>query len=216
MKSILLASVALLAISGAASAAALSVTYKDLPANGSYYAPEAIFATQPYEEGVTGSITGLRLSPFGDNTTPYDAVEANGSATFGFPFISAFAARSARVAAPFGTGNGSFTFVWGSPDTYNVLTFYDFLGQEIGSVTGSGSPSTGAGGYLATVSGIGEFSSVRLESQGANAFEFAAVSSVPLPASAPMFGAALLALAGFGYGMNRWVAPKGRKAVPAV
>ena len=215
MKSVLLASVALLAIAGAASAANLSVTYKALPANGSYYAPEAIFATQPYEENVTGSIIGLRLSPFSDDTTPYDAVEANGSATFGFPEID-FSARAARLSAPFGTGNGSFTFVWGSPDAYNVLSFYNSLGQEIGSVTGSGSPSTGSGGYLATVSGIGEFSSVRFESQGANAFEFAAVSSVPLPASAPMFGAALLALAGFGYGMNRWVALKGKKAVPAV
>lgn len=38
------------------------------------------------------------------------------------------------------------------------------------------------------------------------------VSSVPLPASAPMFGAALLALAGFRYSMTRWVAPKGRRA----
>jgi hypothetical protein len=27
-----------------------------------------------------------------------------------------------------------------------------------------------------------------------------------------MFGGALLALAGFSFGMNRWVAPKGKKA----
>lgn len=41
------------------------------------------------------------------------------------------------------------------------------------------------------------------------------VSTVPLPASAPMFGAALLALAGFSYGMSRWVAPKAGTAAAA-
>jgi hypothetical protein len=39
-----------------------------------------------------------------------------------------------------------------------------------------------------------------------------ATSPVPLPASAPLFGASLLALAGFGYGLSRWVAPKTRDA----
>ncbi|MCW6512502.1 choice-of-anchor C family protein [Lichenifustis flavocetrariae] len=47
------------------------------------------------------------------------------------------------------------------------------------------------------------------------ALDLVSVSSVPLPASLPMFGAALLALTGFSYGMNRWVAPKSRKTAPA-
>lgn len=38
------------------------------------------------------------------------------------------------------------------------------------------------------------------------------LSAVPLPASAPLFGAALLALAGFGYGMSRRAAPKSKAA----
>lgn len=41
------------------------------------------------------------------------------------------------------------------------------------------------------------------------------VSSVPLPASLPMFGGALLALAGFGYGLNRRTGQKGGTATAA-
>jgi hypothetical protein len=43
----------------------------------------------------------------------------------------------------------------------------------------------------------------------------ASLSAVPLPASLPMFGGALLALTGFSYGMNRWVAAKGKQTVAA-
>ena len=34
------------------------------------------------------------------------------------------------------------------------------------------------------------------------------ISAVPLPPAAALFGAALVSLAGFGYGLNRWVAPR--------
>lgn len=203
---------ACLSLVGIADAATLDVNYADLPSGGSYFAPSAISSTSPYEEGVTGSSPGLRTSPFSDDSTPYDAVEANGSATFGVaaPVISdgsgpiLEAAFSRGPSDPsFGTGNNSFSFVWGTPDSYNGLAFYEG-NSFLGSVTGSSAPiPLGSGSYLATVTGMGEFDRVVFTSDGANAFEFAAVSPVPLPASAPMFGAALVVLGVAGYGLKR-------------
>jgi hypothetical protein len=80
------------------------------------------------------------------------------------------------------------------------------------SIPGSGGESgllvakLNAGGYSFTVSGnSGDFPSYA-------GTVSVSVSPVPLPASLPMFGGALLALAGFSYGMNRWVAPKHKAA----
>ena len=54
------------------------------------------------------------------------------------------------------------------------------------------------------------FDAVRLVSTSP-AFEYANVSAVPLPASAPLFGAALMALGAVGYGLKR----KGKAAIAA-
>jgi hypothetical protein len=65
-----------------------------------------------------------------------------------------------------------------------------------------GSP-TQSGYEVVTISGLtggvvgAEFSS------DTNAFEFASISNVPLPASAPMFGAALVALGAVGFAVKR-------------
>lgn len=84
-----------------------------------------------------------------------------------------------------------------TPDPYNV-----FLPIGVAfSGTAESVVFSGSANYIA-------FDNITLGSS-------TAMSTVPLPASAPMFGAALLALAGFGYGMNRWVAPKGKAAAVA-
>lgn len=64
---------------------------------------------------MTTTITGRHLSPFGGTSyagRAFDAMKANGSATF--------------AASSFGQSSGSlgtFAFVFGSPVGYNTLTF---------------------------------------------------------------------------------------------
>lgn len=215
MRNLLKASIFALAATWSLTGQAATVAYNALPADGSYFAPTAVASTAPYSPDVTGSIGGIRTSPFNDDTTRYNSVGANGSATFGVlppapsPSEDAQVFNAAFVNGPpssgFGTGSGTFTFVWGTPDTYNRLSFYNGA-TLLDTVTGSGN---GTGSYLATVSGLGSYDRVVFESIGQNAFEFAAVSPVPLPASLPMFGGAVLALGGFA--MLR----RGRAGAPA-
>ena len=169
--------------------------------------------------GLTQSYSGIARSPFEGTSVPsraYDAVTYGGGdasyATFGeqFTFPGEGTDRIALLSSfstPFGTGSGSFTFLYGSPDSYNTLQFLDLAGNVITSFTGSQltnpNTPTGLGYQLTTISAEGfNYSAVRFETTQ-NSFEFAAVSAVPLPASAPMFGAALLALGAIGYGVKR-------------
>jgi hypothetical protein len=188
MKPFLLAGAATIALCAGAQAAVIdaTVTYVPFTGAGSYFAPTTTSSTLT-ELGRSGS-DGSSTSPFSDDTTPYDVVHANGTATFG----------PATGSGSFGTGSGSFTFLWGTPDTYNTLNF--FSGSAlVATATGTGD---GSGSFVATVNGLPSFDSVQFQS-GADAFEFAAVSAVPLPASLPMFGGAVLALGVVGYRLRR-------------
>lgn len=145
----------------------------------------------------------IAKSPFSNDSTAYDAVLGGGSATFGLPIAAAKVAALAPIfSSDFGSGSGTFSFVWGTPDTYNSLTFVTSSGVKSFDGSVLGDLANGGGAYFATVSGLGQYGSTTFKSD-LNAFEFAAVSAVPLPASAPMFGAALLALGGLGYAAKR-------------
>lgn len=227
MKKLLLGSAALVAFTNFAHA---SVVFNGSVGNGLYltlsdtlptstYAPTTPLAQNTLQgaqgdQFVNGSI--IAKSPFADNSKSYDAVLGGGTATFGIAsdFVALFAlpTSSASFTNAFGSGTGTFSFVWGTPDTYNSLSFVTNSGVKSFDGSVLGGIANGGGSYFATVSGLGDYSSTTFASNQ-NAFEFAAVSAVPLPASAPMFGAALLALAGFGYSINRWVAPKGKATV---
>ena len=201
MRHLLSASIFAVAAAWALPGQAASVAFDSLPMDGSYYAPSAVSHTGSYDEHVTGN-TSSRTSPFSDDSTYYDSVGADGKATFGLGLTSPpedlfrAAYTNGPASSTFGIGSGTFTFVWGTPDSYNNLFFYsggNLVDQVMG---GSGSPNNGSGSYLATVSGLGNYDTVVFQSVGQNAFEFAAVSPVPLPASLPMFGAAVLVLGG--------------------
>ena len=91
-----------------------------------------------------------------------------------------------------------FSMLWGSPDTYNELTFY--LGDnDVGSFTSTADvPRATAGGASAGsvfVAFTGEYDAVHFDSGNSNAFEFSNVSTVPLPASAFLLMAGLGGLA---------------------
>jgi hypothetical protein len=116
-------------------------------------------------EGVVGSSSGVYLSPYNDNVTPYTSVGADSSATYILGGI-----RSVL------------NLVWGSPDTYNYIDFW-LGGVLVETVQGAGSGANLANPY-ASISAIngGTFDTVVFRSNGQNAFEFGSLSSVPLPA----------------------------------
>ena len=194
MKTIFLTTIALAACAMQAQAYTID-KYARFAALPLTYAPAALTSSPLYDQDVTTSITNVRLSPFEGTSyagRAFDAVESNGSATFA---ASSFGQSS-------GT-NGTFAFVYGSPDSYNTLTF-NLIGGGTLALTGSNIGETPQNGYYLTrISGIGAYSSVTFGTGSTNAFEFAALSAVPLPASAPMFGGAILGLAGLGYAAKR-------------
>lgn len=103
----------------------------------------------------------------------------------------------------FATAVTSLSFLWGSPDTYNIITFYnggspigtlaDFLGVVPGLYTG-------AGAVFVSVTDI-LFDRVEFFSNGQQALEFASLSTIPVPAGLPLLGAGV-ALLGY-LGMRR-------------
>ncbi len=167
-----------LALTGMAKAAVLTSYSTDLPADV-FTAPTSSSKTV----FVQGTISGQYISPFADTTSEYVVVKAGGSAIYDIS----------------GT---SLSFVYGSPDSYNTISFLNASGDVFDTFTPAGSPLTAAHSYFVTLTASGEFSAVEFSSSG-NSLEFSNVSAVPLPAAAPMFGAALLALAGLGCGAKR-------------
>lgn len=143
---------------------------------------------------ISGSVDGLYRSPF--DTTPYQnaaysSVEGNGSAYYN------------------ASGN-QFSLIWGSPDSYNQLEFFSGAGGTgslLSTISGSSiAPANGTGYSYVTISDVGNFGSVvLLNNPNANAFEVStfSVSSVPLPASLPMFGGAVAVLGTIGAVLRR-------------
>jgi hypothetical protein len=105
-----------------------------------------------------------------------------------------YSSVSGNAWAEFALG-GSYTLldlVWGSPDNYNLLEF-KFNGVVVDSIGGAAiQPPTANLAAFVRIQSNAAFDSVRIISNGSNAFEFANLSAVPLPA------AAWLMLAGLG------------------
>ena len=166
------------------------------------HAPNPLtFDPTNFAQNQSGSIPNVERSPFDTTTTPnalYDVV-------FGNSNPSGLAATFAPTEFGGSSGSaGTFKFVDGSPDSYNVLVF-NLLAGGVKIFQGSQitTPTSGVGVQIVTLNGIGAYSTVSFGSVNTNSFEFAALSSVPLPASAPMFGAALMGLGVVGFGMKR-------------
>ena len=137
---------------------------------------------------IMGSSSGTDRSPFENNATPgsgvgtwasnrYDAIQGNSS---GYVNVAL---------------SNTMTMLWGSPDTYNTISFCTGAG-------GAGSCTVGAyvsgvlpvtyGHDLITFTTDFAFSSI-LFASGQNALEFADVSTslTPLPAALPLFAGGL-------------------------
>ena len=214
MKSFLLSSVALIALTSVGHA---SVVFNENIGQGLTLTLNNVLPTNtsaPFTFNQSNTLIGARgdqyengslvaKSPFSDPNTEFDAVLAGGSATFPSFALEELAVRRLVSFSTFGAGSGTFSFIWGTPDSYNGLSFDTNSGTKSFDGSVLGSFANGGGSYFATVSGLGQYYSTTFTTGQQNAFEFAAVSAVPLPASAPMFGAALLAVGLVGYGVKR-------------
>src|SRR5450759_5859565 len=104
------------------------------------------------------------------------------------------------------------SILWGSPDSYNTLSFYgsnDGTGTPLYSVTGSSLLIQTFGNDLVTFLDLdGFFNSVLLSSTG-NSFEFANLTAwdppiaTPLPGALPLFATGLGALGLLGWRRKR-------------
>jgi hypothetical protein len=172
-----------------------------IPVNDSF--PPSFTNPGTIYDHVAGSVANLYRSPYEnpDNSMP--------AAYVGQTFSSV---RSGSVGYNFKGGASDLSILWGSPDTYNTLSFYDGLnggGTLLGSFTGSSlAAALGIGHDYVTFSSPVAFLSVVLGS-GAPAFEYAALSvggpgglsPVPLPPALLLFGSGLLGLM---FLRNRW------------
>ena len=121
---------------------------------------------------VTGSISGVRADPWAATAFAgnglYTSVQADSSATYA------------------ASGN-SINLLWGTPDSYNFIDFLDADGIQLDTIGGG---ETGIENFadqttnrFVTVSSDTAFSFIRYRSVGSNAFEFATVNPVPVPAA---------------------------------
>ena len=199
---ILIAAAAMASLAAAAEAATVTVT-KGLDAAQTAAATDAVLApttiTGDSFLDATGSVSGVRRSPY--DTIPalaatgkYHSVQGGGSMTYAFDGLQ-----------------DGFTLLWGSPDTYNALAFFEGATQiDLGafgmSLTGDEVAALGQISPLGQNFGVVSVSGILFDrvvlSSGSNAFEFGLVSAspapVPLPAAAWMLIAGLGALAAAG------------------
>jgi hypothetical protein len=165
-----------LSLAALAPAGAVTVTQSSTPSTA-FLNPLATSFTGTINENVTdpGLVSGVRRSPWDG---PMDG--------------SVYSSITGTATYTFGSLRTSFSLVWGSPDSYNSLEFYN--GTTLvatvfgGSIVGCcGANITNS---LVTISGL-QFDSVRFVS-GTPAFEYANIAAVPLPAGG------LLLIAGLG------------------
>jgi hypothetical protein len=164
---------------------------------------------QPNSVSGTGNFNGAQLGSVGDKTTsPYDnstsfySVLDYGGSTTG-------PEESALFVVPTAGGATTLDMLWGTPDSYNSLSFYTsnngtgtaiqtFTGTQIAALLGvkTGVNGTSSIQFLSSVD-FGSF--VLLDNPGQAAFEYSvssisgggSTSTTPLPAALPLFAGGL-------------------------
>ncbi len=176
----------LIAVPAPANAISVQLIYDStslFPSTGGYQAPN--FGSGSVLPAV-GSVPGVYRSPWEGLGAPYEGLQYTSveSGTIGYNLTGTL-----------------LSFFWGSPDSYNELTFYTGLngtGDASDVFTGSNLPDTsGLGHHWVTFLTETTFRSVTFGSGTQAAFEFANVTATPLPAALPLFASGLGVL-GFG------------------
>lgn len=176
---------------GAATAATVSFSALPLTATPN---PIATSTTGTVYQNVIGSVSGVRRSVWLD--APVDVGLKQNDPT---AYYSSVSKRSSATYA-FGGNRSSLTFAWGSPDTYNIVEFlyqgvivdtYSVVGLTLAQLFPARFGTSGAVATFTNVGKTGIFDSVRFRSTTANAFEYASISAVPVPAAGLLLLSAL-------------------------
>jgi hypothetical protein len=201
MKKLVSAVVGVIAVSVlfTASAQAATVTFNTNEPLADTFVPAATSTTGNVFQGVTGSIGGLRRSPW--DTISTNDLDENGTYTSVSGDSSAIYELTSAI--------NSFEFMWGSVDDYNIIEFY-FNGDWVDMLMGDDAQLAGAPDGVKWINALVStekgnlFDEVRFIS-GGNAFEYANVqlSVVPLPAALPLYGAGIAVLGFMGWRKRR-------------
>jgi len=168
-------------------------------------------------QNTTGTFGGSvgALSPYATNTgAGADGIAAASNATY-----SALGSGASPVgSATYNVNSSSLTFLWGSPDPYNSVTFFsgaNGTGTQLGSFTGSDlacfTSNCRDGGFdLVTFTALGgDIGSIVFNNITAAAFEYNfEPTATPLPSAIYLFGSIL--------GGVFWVGRRKRSAVSSL
>jgi hypothetical protein len=190
-----------------ADAATISITSQTFTGNAPVLGtPTPASHTGVFSQSVTGSVSGDRLSPYAFNN--------NGTTNAPYSILSEGSAGAGS--ATYNVGASSFTLLWGSPDTYNIVQFWSGTNG-----TGSLLSTTGASGnsYIGSdlacfsttcnqtlfdlvtfTDATGTIGSVVLSDSGTAAFEYGAT---PIPAALPLFATGIGAMGLLGWRRRR-------------
>jgi hypothetical protein len=111
--------VGLCAVSQGASAATVSIASEVFTGNAPLTAAP-VSESGIFSQSVTGSITGVELSPYASNT----GTGPGGSAAATNAAYSALGVGGGMGSATYNVNSNSLTLLWGSPDPYNQIGFY--------------------------------------------------------------------------------------------
>lgn len=168
-------------------AQAASVTYILDPITGSFQTPGTAGTTGPVTVTTTGSIPNVQADPWSGTGAAgvgtYTSVYGGGAATYDIKPTK------------------TVSFIWGSPDSWNTLAFYN-NGTLVDSITGSSIVTQANLGYVAayvTLTTESVFDRLTFSSS-TNSFEYAFpaeyVAPVPVPAAGLLAAGGIAALAG--------------------
>ena len=158
----------------------------------------AVFAT-PLTYNVDYSVAGNQVSGFIETDGTIGSLSSSNLVNYEFEYLSTSLAKSNTPIANIGSLNATALDIYVDFNAGN--TVFAGNGRQVGFF--SGGQFFDAGYNLVYNGDVAE------QVASGSTLTIATVSAVPLPSSAPMFGAALLALGAVGYSLKR----KGKAAV---
>lgn len=188
MMAVAASSLALFAPTGGASASSVSIdtqcTACTLPSVNIEPTP-TLDSGSTFLQSVVGSQTSINLSPNPNNTDTYSVIDPGpgthpaGFATYDFS----------------GNTSGLFSVIWGSPNSYNTLTFTD-AGNNTYVYTDAELLNKSSGGYDFVTFNLNDIVSVSFSDNGEAAFEYEipdiTLAGTPIPGALPLFAGGLV------------------------